>query len=548
MARTTVRIVGVALVALGIPLAAAAQHEHHAGATKEQLGHVTFATSCNPAVAPDFNRAVALLHSFEFRPARETFEKVLERDASCAVAYWGIALCHWGNPFGGVKSGPILERGRAAAEKGLSTGSPTPRERAYVAAAAELFKNSDTVPHRERTLAYARAMDALQRENPQDVEAKIFHALALNQTAVPTDKTYAVQLQVAGILEPLWAQHPDHPGLPHYIIHAYDHPPLAQKALDAASRYSKIAPSAPHALHMPSHTFTRVGYWKESAEANIASERSAMSLNVMGEALHAMDYQVYAYLQLARDKDALAIVKRAPDAFAKLDVNAMGGAASGATGVYASKAIPARYVLERADWAGAAALPVSTSPFAFVNAVTRFARALGAARAGKPADAKQDLDELAAIRDQLAAAKDEYWREQVDIQGRVATAWVTFAEGKRDEALAMMRAAADSEDATDKAAISPGPLAPARELLGEMLLEANQPKDALVAFELTMKKEPGRLRGAYGAARAAEASGDAARAAQHYRTLLQIAAGGDGTRPEIARARQFVKSSASGLR
>ncbi|MGH9346126.1 MAG: tetratricopeptide repeat protein [Vicinamibacterales bacterium] len=521
----------------------AQQHESHAGPSPDQLGTVHFETSCSPAVRGELNRAVALLHSFEYRPAMETLTKVLERDPSCAVAYWGIALCHWGNPFAGLKTGPPLERGRAAAEKGLATGTPTPRERAYVAAAAELFTNADTVPHRERTLAYARAMEALQRDFPQDVEARIFYALAVNQTAAPTDKTYAAQLKAAAILEPLWKEHPDHPGLPHYIIHAYDHPPLAAKALDAARRYAKIAPSAPHALHMPSHTFTRVGYWTESAETNIASEKTAIKLNVMGEALHAMDYQMYAYLQMARDKSALAVLQRTPGVTSKLDVNAMGGAAPGVAGVYASAAIAARYALERGAWADAAALQPAASAFPFADAITHFARALGAARSGQPAAAQADIDRLAALRDTLAAAKEEYWREQVDIQRRVAEAWVAFASGRKTEGIALMQAAAESEDATDKSAISPGPLAPARELLGEMLLEAGNAKDALVAFDLTMKKEPSRFRGAYGAARAAETAGDRARARQLYRTLLDIARSAEGDRPELRRAREFVATS-----
>jgi len=527
-------------IALAIQVPALAQHEQHAG-HGAQLGTVRFETSCKASVQQDFNRAVALLHSFEFRPAMETFTKVLEADSSCAVANWGIALCHWGNPFAGVKSGPILERGRAAAEKGLASGTPTPRERAYIAAVAELYKDASTVPHRDRVLAYARAMETVQRDNPKDVEAQIFYALAVTQTALPTDKTYAAQLKAASILEPLWKQYPDHPGLPHYIIHAYDHPPLAAKALEAARRYSTIAPDAPHALHMPSHTFTRVGYWAESAETNILSEQAALKANVMGEALHAMDYQTYAYLQMGRDKEAKAVAQRLPEVLAKLDVNAMGGAAPPASGIYAGAAIPARYALERGAWAEAAALTPTSSPFAHADAISHFARALGAARSGAPAAAKADIDRLAALRDKLAAAKDEYWREQVDIERRVATAWATFAEGRKAEALDLMRAAADAEDATDKAAISPGPLAPARELLGEMLLEANNPAEALVAFEATMKKEPRRFRGAYGAARAAEAAGDQVKARQHYATLLEIAKTADGARPELERARTFVK-------
>jgi hypothetical protein len=528
----------IAALALSVffaaPWPAAAQHDHAVG---DKLGTVHFETSCAPGTRIEFDRAVALLHSFEYRPAMESFNKVLAADSSCAIAHWGIALCQWGNPFAGVKAGPLLERGLAAAQQGLATGRPTAREKAYLAAVNELYANAATVPHRDRTLAYAKAMEAVQRDNPSDVEAKIFYALAVNQTALPTDKTYTAQLQAAGILEPLWARYPDHPGLPHYIIHAYDHPPLAAKALEAARRYAKVAPSAPHALHMPSHTFTRVGSWKESAETNIASEQEAMKAGVMAEALHAMDYQAYAYLQMAQDKQAHAVLARAPGVIAKLDINVMGGAAPPAAGFYARNAIAARYALERGAWAEAAALQIAPSPFAHADAIIHFARALGAARSGKPAGARPDIERLAALRDTLAAAKDAYWSEQVDIERQVATAWVTFAEGKRDEGLRLMRAAADAEDATDKAAISPGPIAPARELLGEMLMEAGDARAALIAFEATMAKEPGRFRGAYGAATAADAAGDRAKATALFAKVIAGASAADGNRPELARAR-----------
>ena len=522
------------------PWLATAQHDQHV-APGEKIGSVRFETSCQPATAADFNRAVALLHSFEYRPAMETFTKVLAADPGCAVAHWGIALCHWGNPFAGIKTGPLLERGREAAQKGLAAGSPTPREKAYIAAVGELYKDAAAVPHRDRTLAYARAMEAVQRDNPKDIEARIFYALAVNQTAPATDKTYEAQLRAASILEPLWKQYPDHPGLPHYIIHAYDHPPLAAKALVAARRYATIAPSAPHALHMPSHTFTRVGYWHDSVEANVASEASAIKQNVVGEALHAMDYQAYAYLQMAQDGKARAVLERVPGVVAKLDLNAMGGAAPPVAGIYARNAVPARYALERGAWAEAAALQVQSSPFPHADALTHYASALGAARSGQPAAAKADVERLAALRDAAAAAKDAYWTEQVDIERQIATAWVAFAEGRKDEGLRLMRAAADAEDATDKAAISPGPIAPARELLGEMLLESGNSKDALAAFEATMLKEPNRFRGAIGAARAAEGLGNKAAAAKYYRQVVAIAKDADTDRPGLQQARAYVK-------
>ena len=535
------RIPGALLVSALLAAPASAQHEQHpTAASSEKLGTVDFATSCAPAVRAEFNRAVALLHSFEFRPAMEGFGRVLERDASCAIAYWGIALCHWQNPFAGIKSGPGLERGHAAAQKGLTTGSPTPRERAYIEAVAELYKDAATTSHRDRTLAYERAMERVQREYADDTEARMFYALAVSQTALLSDKTYANNLKAGAILEPLFRQYPDHPGLAHYIIHAYDVPALAPKALEAAQRYAGIAPSAPHALHMPAHTFTRVGYWSESIATNIASERTALEQNVIAEALHAMDYQAYAYLQTAQDAKARAVLERAPGTVAKLDMNALGGAAPPVAGKYAAAAIPARYALERGEWAEAAALAVTPSPFPHVDAITHFARALGAARSGRPEAAGPDIERLAALHSALLGSKDAYWAEQVDIQRRVATAWVTFAEGRRDEAIRQLRAASDSEDATDKAAISPGPLAPARELLGEMLLESGKAAEALAAFEATMAKEPRRFRGAYGAARAAAAAGDRPLARRFYQALLEIAEDADTGRPALKEAQAFA--------
>ena len=534
------RLLGFAIVVvLGGPVLAYAQHEH--SGSGEKLGTVAFATSCRSDTLPDFNRAVALLHSFEYRPAMETFTRVLAADPSCAIAYWGIALCHWGNPFAGIKTGPPLERGRDAAQKGLATGSPTPRERSYLGAVNELYKNFPAVSHGDRTRAYMQAMQALQREYPDDVEARIFYALAVNQTAVPTDKTYRAQLQAAAILEPLWEQHPNHPGLPHYIIHAYDHPPLAAKALVAANRYSSVAPSAPHALHMPSHTFTRVGLWQESVATNVRSEAVARDQNVIAEVLHAMDYQAYALLQLGRDRDAKSVVDRVEATAARLDLTAMGGAAPPSAGIYARNAIPARYALERGQWQEAATLTAQPSPFPFADAVTHYSRGLGAARSSQLEFARREVATLIELRDALRAAKDAYWTEIVDIQRQIVLAWLAFADGRKEEGLRLMRDAADAEDATDKAVVSPGPIAPARELLGEMLLEAGLPQDALAAFEATMAKEPNRFRGAFGAAVAAEALGNRLLAGKFFRQVLAIAKQSDHQRPELARARAFIK-------
>lgn len=519
-----------------------AQHDH-AASGGDQVGadSVSFVTSCAPALRQEFNRAVALLHSFWFAQAIATFDAVAAKDPSCAIAHWGVALSRWGNPFAGLRSPQQIELGRAAIQKAQSTGSPTPRERAYINAAAELFRSGDAGTQRARTVAYEQAMERLVRDFPGDMEARIFYALAVNQTALASDRTFSQQLKAAAILEPLFKEHPKHPGLAHYIIHAYDHPPLAEKALAAARSYASLAPSVPHALHMPSHTFTRVGFWKESIETNRRSAEAALKENATAEALHAMDYQAYAYLQMANDAEARRVAADARAAVARLDANATGAAAPGVAGVYAAAAIPARYALERGAWAEAASLTPRQSTFPYTDAITHFARAIGAARSGNPKAAAGDIERLGALRDALKAMQDAYWAEQVDIQRQIAIAWMTFAEGDKARGIELLRAAAAAEDATDKSAISPGPLAPARELLGYMLLDADRPAEALVEFEATIKKEPNRFRGLYGGARAAEAAGQRARATALYKQLLQVASDPNSNRTELEHARRFVR-------
>ncbi len=525
--------------ALCLPALAAAQHDDHGAMPPDAIGSasVHFETSCAPEVKADFNKGVALLHSFWFPEAIKTFESILARDANCAMAHWGIALSHWGNPFAGLKQARVVEMTKASIDKAKATGSPTPRERGFIDAVGQLVTSVDPTTHAARIGAYETAMEQVSGSNPADVEAKIFYALAVNQSATPTDKTYAKNVKAAGILEPLFQQMPTHPGLAHYIIHAYDAPPLAEKALIAARKYASLAPAIPHALHMPSHTFTRVGYWKESIETNRRSAEAARKSNGAGEELHALDYQTYAYLQIAQDKAAKAVVDHAIAVVGGAEGAAAGAAGAGA---FAVAAIPARYALERGAWAEAAALVARPANTAYTEAITHFARAMGAARSGNPAAATADIERLAALRDKLRDAKDAYWTEQVDIQRRVALAWQAFAEGRKDEAIAQLGAAADAEDATDKSAVSPGPLAPARELFGYMLLEAGKPKEALAAFEATMKKEPNRFRGLYGGARAAEASGDRAKAKTYYTRLLDVAKEADSDRAELQQAKKFV--------
>ncbi len=523
---------------LVLPTSAIGQHEHAPGAG-EQVGSasVNFQTSCAPAVRADFNRAVALLHSFWFAQAIAAFNGVLEKDTSCAIAHWGIALSHWGNPFAGLRAPQQIEQGRAAIEKAQATGKPTARERAYITAAAQLFTDGQAATQRARTVAYEQGMERVTRDYPADMEARIFYALAANQTALTNDKKYTQQLKAAAILEPLFKEHPTHPGLAHYIIHAYDHPPLAEKALVAARSYASLAPSVPHALHMPSHTFTRVGSWKESIETNRRSAEAASKSSTAGEELHALDYQAYAYLQIAQDGAAKRVLDRALTLVQGADGIAVGAAGAGA---YAIAAIPARYALEREAWADASALTVRPAKTPYTEAITHFARAIGAARSGNPKAAAADVERLAALRDTLKSMQDAYWAEQVEIQRRIAVAWITFAEGDQGAAVVQLREAADAEDQTDKSAVSPGPLAPARELLGYMLLDAGRPAEALVAFEATMKKEPNRFRGLYGAGRAAEAAGNRARATALYKQLLQVASEPDTNRTELQHARSFV--------
>ncbi len=534
-------------VALFVPAASPAlaapqadQHDH--GAPAGRLGAVHFPTSCTPAAQPAFDRGVALLHSFWFSAAIESFKTALAADPRCVMAQWGTAMSWWGNPFAGFRSPQGLTAGLAATDAARAGGAGTDREKAYVSAVDLLFREAATTDQRVRTLAYEQAMAALTARYPDDIEARIFYAVALDQTALPTDKTYANQLKAAAILEDEFTRQPEHPGLAHYIIHSFDVPALAPRALDAARRYAKIAPDAPHALHMPSHTFTRVGSWQESIDTNIASAAAARKANSAAEELHALDYEVYAYLQTAQDAAAKRTIDGTAAPGERLAQPGAGNAAPPPAGYYALAAMPARYALERAAWAEAAALTPRQTAFGWADAVTYFARALGAARSGHPEAAGPDLDRLAALRETLEAAHDSYWAGQVDIQRRVATAWVALAESRKEAALAMMREAADMEDATEKSAVTPGPLKPARELLGEMLLQLQQPGPALTAFEATMAKEPNRFRATYGAARAAAAAGERQKASGYYRRVLEIARAGDSEgRPELAEARTALK-------
>ena len=513
-----------ALLAGCSPGPLAAQKHAPVAGPAEGLGTVHFPTSCGRNVAPEFDRAVALLHSFEFGDAIKAFNAVLASDSSCAMAYWGIALSRWTNPMApGGRPLATLQFGRqAAGEATRLARNATERERGYIGAVSELFDDYEHVPQPMRVAAYERAMASLSAAEPADTEAKIFHALALVSAAPPTDKTYANQLKAGAELEAVWAKQPNHPGLAHYIIHSYDVPALAPRAAAAAERYARIAPSSAHALHMPSHTFTRVGKWQESVTTNLRSLAAALKESAMAEALHASDYAVYAYLQMRHDAAAQAVVAGLPALAANFDPTAVTGAAPGSAGVFALAAIPARYALERRAWTEAAALQPKASAFLYPEAVTFFARALGASHLADTALARASIDSLAAIRDRLLARGEAYWGEQVAIQYLEASAWLELAEGQGDAAVARMREAAVREDATEKSAVTPGPLAPARELLGDMLLERKRPAEALEEYRRTMTKEPGRFRSLYGAMRAAGAAGDRAMRAKYGAELKRL--------------------------
>ena len=498
------RVVAVAaLLVLSSRVVLGQDHQHPQGTDNEKLGTVHFPTSCSPKVAPPFDRAVALLHSFEFGASIRAFNEVLAADSTCAMAGWGIALSRWSNPMAaGNRSVAQLEQGRQAVDAAtrLAAGA-SERERGYIRAVGQLYDDFEHKDQRTRIVAYERAMNELVMRQPADTEALIFYALSLVASAPPTDKTYANQLKAGGILEALWAKQPNHPGIAHYIIHAYDSPPLADKARAAAQRYASIAPSAAHALHMPSHTFTRVGMWKESIDANNRSMKSALDGGAIAEALHAADYAMYAYLQLGRESDAKEILDELPVLAARFDQNAITGAAPASAGVFALAAIPARWVLERGAWTDAAALEPKASAYPYTEAITYFARSLGASHTGDLSRAKLAVDSLGSIQQRLSAKGETYWAEQVAIQRLAAQAWVDLAEHNENAALTQMREATTREDATEKSAVSPGPLAPARELLGDMLLELHRTAEAKAEYRATLQKEPNRRHSLQGLAR-----------------------------------------------
>ncbi len=513
------------------------QHKHDAGPA-EKLGSVHFPVSCSPAAQKEFERAVALLHSFWYEDAEKTFTAVTTIDPNCTMAYWGIAMSHY-HPLWEPPSAAVLERSWALLEKSKAPPPKTDREKDYLAAISVFYRDSDKLDHRARALAYEKAMEQLSARYPDDREATVFYALSLLGTAPPTDKTYANQKKAAAILDTVFTAEPDHPGVAHYFIHAYDSPTLAQLALPAARRYSKIAPDSPHALHMPSHIFTRLGLWQDSIASNLASAAAARKHGAIGDDLHAMDYLIYAYLQGAQDREAEKILREIPLMTTATSTHF--------AGLYATAAIPARYAVERRRWSEAASLPLRPGLFpggrySWAEANIHFARALGSARSGDTAASQKELQGLEQLREILVRAKEMYWADQVELQRRAAAAWVARAEGRNEEALTLMRSAADLEDANEKHPVTPGPILPARELLGDLLLELHQPAQALHEYEISMQASPNRFNSLYGAARSAELAGEREKARTYYAKLVEVSKLASGDRPELRQARTLLAS------
>jgi tetratricopeptide (TPR) repeat protein len=538
MARS--RIVGIlftsALIALSNQAAARAE---------ERLGEVNFPISCSPVAQAQFNRAVALLHSFFFPETVKAFTAIAEKEPSCAMAYWGIAISQRPNPLVGPFPGDVLKIGWEAVEKARAATQKTERESGWIEALAAFYLDYTTVPQRTRTANYEAAMARLVARHPDDAEAAIFHALALNEAADPGDKTYAKQLKAADILEKLELQFSNHPGIPHYIIHSYDYPELALRGAIAASRCAQLAPSAPHALHMPSHIFSTLGMWQEVISSDRASDdlTIAYTARINPQAAsdpaknparyHSLDFLTNAYLQLGHDQQAKRIVD-ARNSVAEYP------ATFRYSGHTAFAAIPVRYAFERAAWAEAAALAIPKTPFAQAEAITWFGRAIGAARNGELTRAKEAVDHLRALKDRLDKASDEYWAGQVAIQERASEAWIALSEGRKGEAIAAMRQAADLEDRSGKHVAMENRLSPIRELLGELLIEAQEPAQALKEFETSLRNNPNRYRSFAGAARSAERAGDLARAGSYYEKLVLLAGNADTARPDIIVAKRYL--------
>jgi hypothetical protein len=517
-------------LALGLPLHAQEQPR----TIGDRLGTVEFSVGCTAAAQDEFTRAMSLYHSFAWSQATSAFEAVAEADPNCGMSHWGRAMVILDNPFlwPGSLTPEKLDAVAVAMDDARASGLHDAREEGYVAALEAFVRDRDTLDHPARVRAFEEGMGEVAAANPDDVEASVLHALITSANFNPADRTYANQMRAAEILEPLFAEHPDHPGIAHYLIHTYDYPPLASDGLKAANRYSEIAPDAPHALHMPSHIFTRVGHWKESIESNRVSAEvdGGSSFN----SHHASDYKVYAHLQLAQDHAAEVVIE---------DLR-FADEADHFAAAFAYAAIPARIALERDDWEAAMALELEPAADAYpwekyphAEAINAFARGVGAARAGDAQAAEAQRARLQELRDATGPA---YWVEQVDIQADIVGALGLCAQDRTDECIAALREAAAREDATEKHVVTPGPILPARELLADILLEQERGVEALVEYEAVLVKEPNRYRALAGAAEAASMAGDDATARRHSTHLVEQAADADAERPTLARARTLA--------
>jgi len=514
------------------------------GATDKQFGRVEFETSCTRKVKEDFNLAIELLHSFEYDEAEKVFAKIIDAEPDCAMAYWGVAMCN-NHPLWSPPTEAELRKGAKSIAIAQSISQKSEREAAYIDAMASFYKDWDKADHHTRSVRLENGMEKIYRENPNDKEAAIFYALALDAAAEPSDKSYGNQKKAGAILTSLYPGRPDHPGIVHYIIHTYDYPELAVLGLPAARKYASVAPSSAHAQHMPSHIFTRLGLWDECINSNLTSvsyaKCYALRAGIKGnwdEELHGLDYLEYAYLQKADNKLAKEQCDYLKTIGKVYPVNFKDA--------YAFAAIPARYVLENKMWTDAAHLQLHPADFPWEKfpwqkAIVNFARALGFAHTGKIDSAKIELKNLQVLCDTLTKQKDLYKANQVKIQINMAQAWILYKEGKNDEALTTMIAAADMEDKTEKHPVTPGEVIPARELLGDMLLQMNQPGKALEAYEADLKTHPNRFNGLYGAGLAAEKLHDIKKANSSYRQLAVVANAPGSNRPELAAARSFLK-------
>jgi len=504
-------VTGILLAAVVVAVGQEA-HQHGSG-NEERLGDVTFPVSCAPEVQKPFERGVALLHSFAYAAAEKQFVEIARTDEKCAMAHWGMAMSYYHQLWEPRIAATDVERGQREMETAQRMEG-TAREREYIAALGAFYRDAGTVKQETRAEAYAEGMAQASERQPKDVEAQIFQALALLSTASPRDRSRKNQKRAAEILEPLYKQYPQHPGIAHYLIHAYDNPELASRGLPAARAYAQIAPAAPHALHMPSHIFTQLGLWDDSIRSNQAARDAAHGQGDVGEELHAMDYLEYAYLQAGKNEEALKLREAA--------LGMKGLAPGDFKAGYAAAAIPVRYAMERGAWAEAGAIEPRAESLPQVAALSYWGRAVGFARSGKTEAAEHEVGELQKCLEKVRAAQDEYWAAQVEIQLSEARGWIAYAKGQTEEAAALLRKAAEQEDGLEKRPITPGPMVPAREQLGELLLESHQPREALREFEKGMANAPRRRGALSGAARAAEMAGERTKAEGYRKELNNL--------------------------